>query len=281
MIQYRVWTENYAELFQTRLPNKEEDLENTYGHWQEDTSGYTKCFVCTVTKKEREDVLKLITSMVGDVIQESILKKFVKTYLNNYKGLGREEKKEVEKIFIHSNYLAKEEGVSYIAYYVIYTPLIKELEKYKQVNIDGWINFRTQKYKTILEDVIEQTIYDYEMQKDYIQFINFLLDTKAMQESTEYVIHLIPKRDGEIILLNEQMENQTQKYIDAYCEELDEEALKIEDKILHILICISPERVVIHEDIHNINPQFLETIKVLFKDQVTYCEGCKACNQTM
>ena len=59
--------------------------------------------------------------------------------------------------------------------------------------------FRTQKYKVILEDVIEQTIYDYEMQKDYIQFINFLLDTKSMQEAKEEVMHLIPKEEGDIL----------------------------------------------------------------------------------
>lgn len=281
MIQYRIWTEKHAELFQTKLDNMKQDLESTYGSWQKNEGSYTNCFICTITKKERDELLKVVASIIGDIIQEDVLKKFAKAYLNNYKGLRREEKKEVERLFIHSNYIAKEEGVSYIAYYVIYTPLIKELQRYKQVNIDGWINFRTQKYKTILEDVIEQTIYDFEMQKDYIQFINFLLETKAMQETKEQTIHLIPKINGEIILLDEQKENQTQKYINVYCEELDEQALKVEDKILHILISISPEKLVIHEAVSKLNPQFLETIKALFKDQITYCTGCKACKDMM
>lgn len=277
MIQYRIWTEKYAELFQTKLDDHINDLSDKYGKWQRSDQEAIKCFKYTVVKKEREEALKSIANIVGDVIQEQIIKQFAKKYLKTYKGLKKTEKKEIEALFIHNNYMAKEEGVSYISYYVIYTPLMKELEKYKAVNIDGWINFRTQKYKTILEDVLEQTIYDYEMQKDYIQFINFLIDTKSMQESKELVIHLIPNKNGEISLLNEQKEDQTQKFIRLYCEELEEENLKIEDKVLHILINIAPQKVIIHKNIQDFNPQFLETIKVLFKEQIAYCSGCKVC----
>lgn len=281
MIQYRIWTEKYAELFQTKLARLLNNPDSICGTWQCESVDTIKCFRCSVTKKEKDEVLKGIASIIGDVIQESILKKFARGYLKTYKGLNKEEKKEVEELFIRNNYMAKEDGVSYISYYVIYTPLIKELERYKEVNIDGWMSFRTQKYKVLLEDVIEQTIYDYEMQKDYIQFINFLLDTKATQETKEDTIHLIPLASGEIILLNKKMENHTEHYMQQYCNELEGDKMQIEDKILHILICAAPQKVVIHKEVKNLNPHFLETLKALFKEQISYCTGCNNCNPTL
>ena len=277
MIQYRVWTENYVELFQIKLNKLLEDPDSICGSWQCDSLNSVKCFRCTVSKNEQDTVLKKIVNLVGDVIQEGVLKKFAKRYLRKNKELSREEKKEVEKLFMYNSYSSREEGVSYIAYYVLYTPLLKELERYKEVNIDGWIAFRTQKYKVILEDVMEQIIYDYKMQKDYIQFINFLLDTKSMQQAKEEVIHLIPKEDGEILLLDEGMKNRTKAYIQQYCGELKDEKMKIEDKVLHILVCVSPKKIIIHKERENLNPHFLETLKALFKEQLSYCEGCENC----
>lgn len=281
MIQYRVWTEKYAELFQTKLTQLLKAPDSICGTWQCEGIETMKCFKCSVTKKEKDEVIKGIASMIGDVIQECILKKFARSYLKAYKGLNKEEKKEVEELFIHNNYIAKEEGVSYISYYVIYTPLIKELERYNEVNIDGWMAFRTQKYKVLLEDVIEQTIYDYEMQKDYIQFINFLLDTKSMQEPKEEMIHLIPQGDGAILLFNEQMENQTEEYMQQYCSELKDDKIQVEDKILHILICAAPQKIVMHKELEYLNPHFLDTLKALFKEQIIYCKGCKACKPNL
>ncbi len=141
--------------------------------------------------------------------------------------------------------------------------------------------FRTQKYKVILEDVIEQTIYDYEMQKDYIQFINFLLDTKSMQEAKEEVMHLIPKEEGDILLLDEYMQDRTKAYMQQYCNELEDEKMQIEDKVLHILICVSPKKVIIHKDIKGLNPHFLDTLKALFKEQLSYCDGCENCQSPL
>lgn len=83
MIQYRVWTENYAELFQTKLKRLLESPDSICGSWQCESLDTIKCFRCSVRKKEKDEVLKNIASLVGDVIQEGILKKFARNYLKN------------------------------------------------------------------------------------------------------------------------------------------------------------------------------------------------------
>lgn len=281
MIQYTIWTENYAELFQIKLNKLLEDPDHSCGTWQSSSLEFIKCFKCTLNKDEQEGVLKNIVNLVGDVIQEGILKKFVKRYLRYNKELSWSEKKEVERLFMYNSYMSREEGVSYIAYYVLYAPLFKELETYKEVNIDGWISFRTQKYKVILEDMMEQVLYDYKMQKDYIQFMNFLLETKLMQQAKENVIHLVPEEEGEIILFDETMKNRTDEYIKQYCSELTEKETKIEDKVLHILVSVCPKKITIHQGSHHLNPSFLDTLRVLFKDQLTFCQGCKICEKSV
>ncbi|MEG0388176.1 MAG: sporulation protein YtxC, partial [Niameybacter sp.] len=225
------------------------------------------------TEAEEEPVIELPET------QEEILKDFAKSYLKGRKDLIRKEKEEIEKFFIHNNYITKEEGVSYISYYVIYTPIYKELEKYKVLNIDGWITFRSQKYKIILQDVMEQTIYDYEMQKDYVQFINFLIQMKSMQEEQTELVHLVPQGNGDILLFDEQKKEQTDYWLKLYCEELEDDKLTIEDKVLHTLIELAPQKIKLHDCQDYLNKPFLETLKILFKDQLQYCKGCEICHK--
>lgn len=279
MIQYKIWTQKYGEPFKTKLNHLLAQSKFPKEHWEEDNLSNIYCFKCKPNKKEREETLNNIVSLIGDFIQEEVLKEFAKSYLKRRKDLNTVQKKEIEKLFIHNNYIEKEEGVSYIAYYVIYTPILKELEKYRQVNIDGWITFRTEKYKVILEDVIEQTIYDYEMQKDYIQFINFLLQVKSMQEESVELVHLIPQSDGDIRLYDANQNEHTKDWLDVLCEEIEDERLTIEDKIFHALISLAPKKIILHDHYNQLNEQFLQTLKNLFYHELNCCEGCEICQK--
>lgn len=279
MIQYKIWTQKYGEPFKTKLNHLLSQSKLSKDNWDEENLSNIYCFKCTPSKKEKEQALNNIVSLIGDFIQEEVLTEFAKSYLKTRKDLDRSKKREIEKLFIHNNYITKEEGVSYIAYYVIYTPILKELEKYKQINIDGWITFRTQKYKIILEDVIEQTIYDYEMQKDYIQFINFLLQVKAMQEEQVELVHLIPQFNGDILLYDQDEKEQTKDWMEVLCEEIEDEKLTTEDKVFHILISLAPKKIILHDHYNKLNEQFLQTLKNLFFNQIDYCAGCKICQK--
>ncbi|MEG0711326.1 MAG: sporulation protein YtxC, partial [Niameybacter sp.] len=208
MIQYKIWTQKYGEPFKTKIESDVERTKLQGERWELEHLVNIDGFKFTPNKKEQDQSLNNLATFVGDFIQEEILKDFAKSYLKGRKDLIRKEKEEIEKFFIHNNYITKEEGVSYISYYVIYTPIYKELEKYKVLNIDGWITFRSQKYKIILQDVMEQTIYDYEMQKDYVQFINFLIQMKSMQEEQTELVHLVPQGNGDILLFDEQKKEQ-------------------------------------------------------------------------
>ncbi|MDA3734155.1 sporulation protein YtxC [Niameybacter massiliensis] len=281
MIQYKVWTQKYGEPFKTKLESALIEQKFQGEKWEEDHFAHIDSFKFTPNKKDKEQSLNNMVTLIGDFIQEELLKGFAKTYLRARKDLDKMEKREIEKLFIHNNYIAKEDGVSYISYYVIYTPIYKELEKYKEINIDGWITFRSEKYKVILEDVIEQTIYDYEMQKDYIQFINFLLQMKGLQEEQIELVHLVPRQDGTILLFDEEEKDQTDYWTKLYCEDLEDEALTIEDRVLHMLITLSPKEIVLHDFYEKLNKPFLETLKTLFRDQLICCKGCEFCQKQL
>ena len=253
-----------------------QQLEKKQYKCKEEAERIVFTFECN--KRERDATLQVIANIASNTVQERVLDRFATKELRKHKELSKEEKEAIKELFVVSNYMAKEEGVSYISYYVIYMPILKELEKHQQLNIDGWIQFRMQKYQSILQDILEQTIDDYLMQKEYLEYISFVIESKRMQEDVDEKMHLVPTISGEFSLLNANYEDVTKAYIKRYCMEfLADDEVKLEDLLLHIFITVPPKQLVIHRKLEFQNRKFIGTLEILFDGHMSYCSGCSCC----
>lgn len=278
MVQYIITTTKYNEIFKQSMKDTQQNSFSLIDKWKESLKGEIHLFAFEVSSRDKKCMLEKLATMISDIIQSCVLTKFAKEYLKNKVGLTIKEKREIENMFILNNYVSKEDGVSYISYYLLYTPILKALEEQKLLNIDGWILFRTHQYKIILEDILEQTIYDYETQKDYLRFVNLLRESRRIQQALENTLHLIQTSDKKMKVLNTDKNDITEEYIKIYCEDLlKDEGVTNEDLIMNIFITVSPEKVVIHNKNHYSNLQFVETIEMIFEGQIEYCEGCTEC----
>ncbi|MEG0014613.1 MAG: sporulation protein YtxC [Cellulosilyticaceae bacterium] len=278
MVQYIITTTKYNKILKQSIEDTGQKSFNLSDQWKESLKGEMHLFVFEVASRDKKLILEKLATMISDIVQSCVLTKFAKEYLKNRVDLTMKEKREIENMFILNNYVAKEEGVSYISYYLLYTPILKALEEQKLLNIEGWIVFRTHQYKIILEDILEQTIYDYETQKDYLRFVNLLRESRRIQQALENTLHLIQTPDKKMRVFNTDKQDITEEYIKIYCEELlKDEGVTSEDLIMNIFITVSPEKVVIHNKKDYINLKFVETIEIIFEGQIEYCEGCAQC----
>jgi len=221
-----------------------------------------------------------LAHVMSDIIQEQVILKVCKHYLKNREDLSVMERREITDAFMRNNYLSRQEGFSYITYYLLYLPIYKEIKEKETLNIEGWLLFRLDKYKIILRDILEQFIEDYMAKKEVVSFIKLMREASLLAVPLEEIIHVVYRIEGKVQIYDKKLKNVTGHYIKKYCKELLlDSTLTREDLLLHVLITICPKKVIIHKTEHMRTKQFLNTLEIIFEENITYCTGCELCEK--
>lgn len=228
--------------------------------------------------KEKND--EALAHVMNDIMQEQAISKVCKQYLKNREDLSRIERREISEAFKKNNYLSRQEGFSYMTYYLLYLPIYNEIKEKQTLHIEGWFRFRLDKYKIILKDILEQFIEDYMAKKDVVSFIKLMRDASLLAVPLEEVMHVVYKQEGKIHLYNKNLKNVTSHYIKKYCKDLLlDSTLTKEDLLLHVLITICPKKIVMHKTENMKTKQFMNTLEIIFEDNMTYCTECELCKK--
>ncbi|OOB80367.1 MAG: hypothetical protein BEN19_05310 [Epulopiscium sp. Nuni2H_MBin003] len=225
---------------------------------------------------QKKAAVDKLSTAIFEVIQQQILEDFANKYLQKRRDLSKEVRQDIYEAFTKSNYLLVDEGISCVSYYLLYVPILEYLLKNDYIDLDGWINFRTLKYCIILEDIIVQTIYDYEMHSEYIKYMEFLKHITDSKNSLEETLNIYCSSTGSLEIYDNKQKNVTTKYIEKYCQEIDFADMTPEDLIVTILIGVCPEETIIHNHAKYDNENFLQTLGQIFN--ITLCTGCDICD---
>ena len=228
--------------------------------------------------KEKND--EALAHVMNDMMQERAISKVCKQYLKNREDLSHLERREISEAFMKNNYLSRQEGFSYMTYYLLYLPVYKEIKEKQTLHIEGWFRFRLDKYKIILKDILEQFIEDYMAKKDVVSFIKLMRDASLLAVPLEEVMHVVYKQEGKIHLYNKNLKNVTSYYIKKYCKDLLlDSTLTREDLLLHVLLTICPKKIVMHKMENMKTKQFINTLEIIFEENITYCTECELCEK--
>lgn len=255
-------------------------LEQTDSNILKNTWDISECkIICNYEEDEKTNVLEMISLIIYDFINFEILNIFAKKYLKSRKDLTFKQKEDIFFMFIKSNYLTNDEGFSFISYHVLYVPLYDFLKTSNIINLDGWLKFRTNQYNIILKDIMLQTIYDYEANTNYVDFMDFLKTFTETQCSLVDKVHLHCEKDGQIFLLDDNLEDITKYYIELYSDEITIADSTMEDIIVYILLKLCPTEIIIHANEKYTNKNFIFTLKEIFSNSVTLCKSCPLCTK--
>lgn len=225
----------------------------------------------TDNKKFVHEVSCILSCLVIDELEESFLKMIL---LKNYFYFNSTEMKHILELCYEifsddfNTYFDKKHNL-----------LINSFENYlitnKSIILTGFINFRIKNYMTILEDVVDEAVNSFVVEKEYLEFISLLKMYVNSQNSNCDVVHLIYNKNNSTLL--DKDKNQINVSDDIFkAKYLSDISFSSNDYALNTLLTLVPKKIHIHL-IDNCIDEFIHTISLIFENRVEICTDCSIC----
>ena len=216
-------------------------------------------------------ISSILSYLVIDEFEEDILKNSI---LKNYFYFDALERKKILNICYD---ISSEDFRS--CFDKKFTLLVNYFFDYllnnKVLFLTGFIKFRLTDYYNVLEELVDEAVNFYIVEKEYLEFVSLLKLYISSQGSNIDVIHLIYSDENSILL-------DSNKNIIPFSEDLlktkylSDISFSKNDYILNTLLNLLPKKIYIHI-IHNYIDEFINTLSLIFENRVVICEDCDIC----
>lgn len=226
-----------------------------------------------------------MATLLYKVLVEEFCRDEIQNLLNeNYSFLGYEDMREVARKII--TVLKDEEHVldKDMIYCInkkneIIQKIQECIKENDEINIDGFITFRSKNFTKDLENIINKIVEQYMVDKEYDEFIKLLKYFVDVQESKIDEINIIIKKDGKYEIKDKEDKDIMGEILEELLDSKYDGTVNTEDLIISGLITYCPKEIIIHHSENCINKEFLNTIKKTFESRVKFCSGCNKCNK--
>jgi len=213
------------------------------------------------------EITKALSEVINDNFKNDFIKKLVRENCDYFDYNEQSEIiKRTKKVFDKNN-LYKEK---------IFNKLLEFLKENNIVNITGFIKFRLKDCILELEEVIDEIIDDYLIEKEYKNFIRLLKYFVEIQEPKSDLVHVITKDKG-FYLLDGNLNKIKHDFLIDFKDEIINNEIDKNDLLISILISIAPKKVVIHSK-DKLDVETISTLKNVFENKITFCEKCNLCS---
>lgn len=213
----------------------------------------------------------ILSCLIIDELEEKFLKQII---LKNYFYFDYNERKHIldmcYDIFTDdfNTYFDKK-----------YNCLIYNFEDYlttnKSIVLTGFINFRIKDYMIILENIVDEAVNTFIIEKEYLEFVSLLKMYISSQSCNCNVVHLIYNNENSILLDdNKNVINISDDIFKA--KYLSDITFSSNDYALNSLLTLIPKKIYIHL-IDNVVDEFIHTIGLIFENRTEICTDCDIC----
>lgn len=222
-------------------------------------------------KKFIHEISCILSCLVIDELEESFFKKII---LKNYFYFNSTEIKQILEICFDiltddfNTYFDKK-----------YNCLISDFETYltnnKSIILTGFINFRIKDYMMILENIVDEAVNTFIIEKEYLEFVSLLKMYINSQNCNCEIVHLIYNNENSILLdENKNIINISDDIFKA--KYLSDITFSSNDYALNSLLTLIPKKIYIHL-IDNVIDEFIHTIGLIFENRTEICTDCDIC----
>lgn len=220
------------------------------------------------------DYKEILSDIISDIIikvySKSIIKKNIISNYNEYNKAEKEEIMNMTLDFIKNDFqLSKEKKI-------IKDELNKYLNIYDEVLIDGFVNFRLKSFNRYINEIVNNSVEEFLVQKDYKEFIKILQYFVEIQESKVDLINVVVS-DKEYKLYDSNNNIIDSDYFSEILNELVDEGIGKDDLLISSLITIAPQKIIIHISKENRDRDVIKVIENVFLEKVSFCSGCNLC----
>lgn len=224
------------------------------------------------------DTPKIFMSLLADLLTNCIITFFEQNILKQIINFNYFYFDEFEKKIILENcykYISSGEEPS-LKYRKeeIFTPVLSYIMENKSVILDGFVTFRLETYHKTLEDIVDYSVNQYVVEKEYVEFINLLKMYINSKEPQSSLIHLV-YHNQESILLDEHKNiiALDDSIFDA--KYLSDISFSSNDYALNALLTLLPKKIEIH--LIGYEDEFINTLKLIFGSRIFICSDCNIC----
>ena len=221
------------------------------------------------------------TALAEHVIQQYEEKLLIRIINSNYGYFSSSEKKDILRI--SEKIIRNEDKVFFNTLFqlrrrnMIVKKFMEYFEGSANIILDGFVNFRLRDYIKELEDIADNAVDDFLIEREYKEFIRLLKYFVEIQESKFNFIHVVMQYEDQYILLDENKNEITNDCIQDFLTELPETEINHDDLLVSSLITLAPKSIIIHNWDRFKNQKLLDTIKSVFAGKVILCGGCSIC----
>lgn len=154
----------------------------------------------------------------------------------------------------------------------VWAKLAEYLEGEDEIVLEGFITFRLKEYLEELFEIVDQTVEEYLVEREYHEFVKLLRHLMKRQKEPGSTINVVRKADGSYELLDDKLrpiEGEVGQFLEKSPETFE---LGVDDLIVSAIVTLAPEKVIWHGSSEN-SPCY-DLIKDLLEDRLVICPGC-------
>ena len=151
------------------------------------------------------------------------------------------------------------------------------ISTHNSIILTGFINFRLGNYRNLLEEVVDFSVNEFIIEREYLEFVSLLRLYVHSQPTSNTTIHAISLKN-EIILLDENMEKLKIDKSLQKAKYLSDVSFSNNDFVLNTLLNLLPKTIYIHLVSPSSNVDFINTLQLIFEGHITICRDCNICN---
>jgi putative sporulation protein YtxC len=157
----------------------------------------------------------------------------------------------------------------------LYDIFYQFLSTHKSIVLNGFINFRLKDYLSILDEIINEAVNNFVIEKEYLEFISLL---KLYINSQPYgceMMHVVFSSSDSVLL--DENKNLVVIADDIFkAKYLSDISFSSNDYILNSLLTLLPKKIYIHL-VDGYVDEFINTLQLVFENRVNLCTDCNIC----
>lgn len=216
-------------------------------------------------------ISSLLSFLVIDELENDLLKNII---LQNYFYFDSVERDKILQICydLISENLSENFDIKFKE---LYNSFFNFLPDNKAIVLNGFINFRVKSYMKILENLVDEAVNAFIIEKEYLEFISLLKLYINSQDSNCDLVHLVYCNSESILLDSEKNIINTSSNI-FNAKYLSDISFSSNDYTLNTLLNLVPKKIYIHL-IDSYIDEFINTIKLVFENRINICTDCNIC----
>lgn len=245
------------------------------------------CFSCNKFKHYKNIIIhyrgdnnKLFLNSISSILSLLVIDEFDEIFLKrliiqNYFYFDSEERQQILELCF--DIMANDFSIIFDKKFkTICNCFFEFISENKTIVLDGFLNFRIKPYLNILDEIVNEAVNQFVVEKEYLEFISLLRLYINSQASNSNIVHIIYS-NSESILLDENKEIITVSGNSFKAKYLSDITFSSNDYTLNSLLTLLPKKIYVHLIDYCVD-EFITTLQAIFENRIQICTDCNICN---